>query len=142
MRFQTMTEDEIQAMNLLDNGKYPFEVFKATDKISKAGAEMIELQLHIYDHNNKAHLLFDYLLEAMPHKILHFTSATGLQFKYQSGTLTASDCMGKKGFVDVFIQKSKDPAYKDKNSVKDYIMPDLIKTEGPGAEFFDDKCPF
>lgn len=145
MRFTPQTADEIISSTLLQDGKYPFEVVDAKDKTSKSGNEMIELQLRIYDQQDKAHFIYDYLLESMKFKLLHFCEAAFLSDKYASGLLVAADCIGKKGYAEVFIQEDKNKQYAPKNSIKDYITSDNIapvKTEGQGAEFFDDALPF
>lgn len=120
MRFAPKSREEVETANLLDPGLYKFRVIESEDKISQAGADMIKLKLSIIDSEGIEHIVFDYLLESMLFKILHFCDTTDLTSKYESGTLGAKDCIDKEGCVSIIIQKSKDPMYSDKNSVKDY----------------------
>lgn len=105
---------------------------------------MIELQLRIYDQRDKAHIIYDYLLEAMDFKVLHFSESSGIQQKYLTGQLTAEDCYGKKGFAEIAIQHPDNPAYRIKNSVKDYISPlsGTSRQTEPEKKFEDSDIPF
>ena len=56
---------------LLDEGCYSFEVFKAEDKKSKAGNDMIELTLHVYDGKGGAKVfVYDWLTSAFKKKVI------------------------------------------------------------------------
>jgi len=142
MRFTPLTDQELAHANLIDPGQYNFFVVDAKERISKAGSDMIELKLRITDINHRERFVFDYLLEAMKFKLKHFTDATGLAEKYTAGLLTAEDCIGKTGSVEIIIQKSKDPNYADKNSVKDYIVDIKLSPSEISQEFFNDEVPF
>ena len=144
MRFTPKTEEEIETMGLLPEGQYAFEVFEAQEKTSRAGSDMIVLELRIYDQVGKPHFIIDYLLEALHYKLWHFCQVAELEMKYQEGNLTAELCMGKKGFVDIIVQKDETGKYRTKNSVKDYITkPELIPAASVKKdEFFDDQIPF
>lgn len=127
MRFTPRTEEEVQQYKLIEPGVYSFEVVGAQDKFSRAGTEMIELKLKVWDNNGKERLVFDYLLEALDYKVRHFCYATGIGTKYEDGTLQAEDCFFKTGKVDIYIAKDKTGKYPDKNAVKDYVvMPEGI----------------
>lgn len=133
MRFTPKTEQELQAMSLVEPGQYPFEVVEALDQVAKSGNEMIKLKLKIWDNAGRERVIFDYVLEAMAFKLRHFCDATGLTQKYEAGELTASDCPGKSGKLDLALepgkQKPEGGYYSDKNSVKDYV-----KSEGVVAK--------
>ena len=43
--------------------------------------EMIELQLKVFDPQDKEHLVYDYLLDLMPRKLFNFVESHGLQEK-------------------------------------------------------------
>lgn len=142
MRFQPKTEKELAAMNLIQPGIYDFEVWNANDKTSKSGNEMIELKLKIWDHSGQERIIFDYLLEVMAFKLKHFADTTGLSKKYEEGIISALDCIGKCGKLDLIIQKDKSGQYADKNTVKDYIV-EAKSTDTPGEDkIFDDEIPF
>ncbi len=150
MRFQPKTEEEIQSMNLLEEGTYDFQVIDAIDTLSKANNEMIKLTLKIWDKNGLEKIMDDFLLEKMAFKLRHFSECTGLLEKYETGQMNSHDCIGKSGKLEIKIDKGKpipnDPDgryFPDKNSVKDYIKQELKelstnKDESP----FDDEIPF
>lgn len=145
MRFPPKSEEEIQSMSLIQPGIYDFEVTKATDKVSKSGREMIEIQLTVWDINGKPHTVYDYLMEAMAYKLRHFAQVGNILDKYDSGFMEASDCVGISGKVEIIIQKGQQKPdgsfYFDKNSVKDYIT-----TSGDNRttkqEIKEDEIPF
>lgn len=143
-----LTKDELKRGDLIPDGNYEFVVADAKDTYSAAGNEMIKLTLRVYTPDGRERTIFDYLLEALSYKIGHFAEATGLFDKYQEGVLYAEDCIGKSGECKIYIQKSKDPMYGDKNSVGDYLLPleaQAAKQERKDAESkddFDDSIPF
>jgi hypothetical protein len=146
MNFTPRTEQELKEINLLPDGKYHYEVIDAMDDVSKkSGNEMIKLILRIYDKQDKAHTVYDYLLSAMEFKLLHFCEANDLQSKYQSGSLTAEDCISKKGIVEIYMQEASG-SYGPKNSVRDYIVNADVLVESSvnqtKDEFFSDDVPF
>lgn len=124
MRVTPRTQEEIDLENCMPDGAYDFEVVKAEDKISKKGKEagltepnMIEVNLKVY-HGEGYSFVRDWLLEAMPGKLLHFVNETGLADKYGAGEFAAADCLGKCGKVHIKIE-AKD-GFEPKNAVKDY----------------------
>jgi hypothetical protein len=128
--FPVMTEEEIQALNLVDEGIYDFEVVKATQKTSKSGNQMIELQLAIWDDKGKNHIVFDYLVSitSMIYKIKHFCDTVGLTAEYQSGNFDVMQCEGRRGKVHIIVQAGQPNPnggmYSDKNAVRDYVIDD------------------
>jgi hypothetical protein len=124
MQFQAKTEKQINEENLIPEGVYPFDVMNADNKTSKAGNEMIELELRIYCADGRERSLNDWLMPKMAFKLFHFCAYCGLSQQYDAGTLTAADCVGKSGFVKIGIQADKQGQYPDRNSVKDYVRPE------------------
>jgi len=125
MNFTPTSEELLKQSNLLEKGTYSFEVVEANDEISKSGNEMIKLMLNVWDYESgKSTIVFDYLLEKMAYKLIHFCQVTKLMDKYSTGELRAFDCLGKKGSVDIETQeKRENPSggfYPAKNIVKDY----------------------
>jgi hypothetical protein len=126
MNFKPKTEKEIAEANNIPNGDYPFEVLNAVNDKSKAGNDMIKLTLRVFV-GETGRQLDDYLLESMPGKLFHFCSYTGLAQKYDAGTLTADDCLGKSGFLTISTSKGKPKDdgsgdfWPDRPNVKDYI---------------------
>lgn len=149
MRFTPLTEQQIKALGLITPGDYPFEVIAAEDKVSQSNNDMIKLTLKIWDENGKERQIDDYLLEAMPKKFFHFCRHTGLDEKYQAGSLMAEHCIGKSGYVKIATQKGKkkdDGTYfDDKSGVVDYLPKDtkIAKPATSKAEpGLDDDLPF
>ena len=143
------TEEELNTMTLIQPGVYNFQVIDAKDKISKKGHEMIELKLTVWDNEGRERIVFDYLLDAMAHKVRHFAECTGLIDKYNLGTIMADDCINKSGKIDLIIQdgqpKPEGGFYPDKNSVKDYVKSGVAaaaKAQPPQEAFHDDELPF
>ena len=125
MNFTPKTEQELQELSLLEPGIYQFQVTIASDETSKNGNDMIKLGLTVFDRRGNTHLMYDYLLEAMAFKLRKFCAISGLLQKYNNGQLSAHDCVGKQGAVQLIVQpgqpKSDGGNYPSKNSVKDYV---------------------
>ena len=115
MKFTPKTEEQL----LPPAGEYTFKVIAASDEISKSGNEMIKLRVQCYQQGTAVMQIFDYLLEAMPHKLMHFCRYCGLEERYSTGELTADDCIGRTGLCLVAIQPAGD--YPAKNVIKDYL---------------------
>jgi hypothetical protein len=151
MRLVPRTEEEL--LNLLPDGEYDFFIKQAEDTLSKQKYdsqgqplprnEMIKLTLGILDAQNKEHILFDYLLEAMAFKVKHFAEAVGLEDKYNAGCYMADDCWNKSGRCYVTRQEAKD-GFQAKNNVSDYIRASDVKPKdaSPKADSFSDEIPF
>jgi hypothetical protein len=154
MRVTPRTQEEIDLENLIPAGVYDFEVVKAEDKISKKGKEegltepnMIELNLKVF-HGDGYSFVRDWLLEAMPGKLLHFVNEAGLNDKYADGEFSAADCHGKCGKVKIVVEEAKG-GYDAKNSVKDYgekkkadvSAKGPLMNAGPKAPVDDDSDP-
>ncbi len=144
MRFNPLDESEI--FNLLPEGDYDFQVRNASDTTSKkTGNEMIKLELIVWSKEGKEHVVFDYLLEAMPHKVKHFADSVGIEHKYSAGGYEASDCVNRSGKVKI-IKEDGQGSFQAKNSVKDYIPRDKnAPNQEPLEEKkdeFSDEIPF
>lgn len=148
MRVTPRTEKEIAEMNLWQPGNYSFEIATAVDEVSKSQNEMIKLGLNVYNEKGESRIVFDYLLDIIPHKIRHLCEACGLLEKYEQGSLYAVDFVNKTGELKLIIQKDKTGQYADKNTVYDYIVKkgEIVKVVKTGnASFdaaFDDEVPF
>ena len=143
--FTPMTEEELQMMSLIPAGIYDFKVVKATQKLSRSGNQMIELQLMIWDREGKTHLIYDYLVSiaSMVYKIKHFCDAVGLADDYKTGTFDVVQCEGRSGKANIIIQHGKpNPVggnYPDKKAVKDYVMKPIAVIND---QLTDDEIPF
>lgn len=120
MRFTPKTEDQLKTENLIpEDTQCDFEVVEANHKVSKKGNDMIALKLRVFAKTRET-VVFDYLLESMGFKLLHFCEAANLTAKYASGNLLAQDCLGKTGRCVVGIEEASG-SYPAKNVVSDYI---------------------
>lgn len=120
MQFASKTEQQIQEESLIPAGEYDFTVQEAAEKKSKAGNDMIQLDMDVYV-GDRTRPMKDWLMESMAYKLRHFCYAVGLGAKYDAGTLTAQDCEGKSGKVKIVQKQNGD--YGLQNSVKDYVVP-------------------
>lgn len=148
-KFTPVSEEEIAKSNLLEKGEYTFYVKQAEYKTSRAGNPMIELILSVHDHNNKEHIIYDYLMdgESLQYKIRHFCYSIGIGDKYELGGFNIEDCVNKNGAAKVYIREDKTGQYKPKNAISDYMLKSEstkpIKVNTPTDDFFDDKdIPF
>jgi hypothetical protein len=120
MRFKPSTEDEIAAGKLWPKGFYAFQVIEAEEKVSASkGNPMIELTIELTRPDGTKRLVKDYLLPQRPEKLLHAATTCGVQDKYFAGVLSEDDFVGKRGRLEIGLEKSKD--YPTKNVVKDYL---------------------
>jgi len=150
MQFTPKTQKQLDEERLLPEAEYPFEISGAEEKTSKKGNEMIELTVRVFKPDGTFELVTDYIMEAMPYKLLHCCETTGLKDKYNSGDLTADEFICKSGHLKLIIQPEGD--WPAKNSVKDYISskdasgrdpnkPVPVKAK-PAAADLDDDIPF
>ena len=151
MRLTPQTEKQaaeaaLLATGLFPRGDYPFEIVKATDTHSKAGNEMIELQVRVFDKNDRSRVIRDWLLEGefTSFKVRHFAEAIGMLPQYEKGELKAEDLEGKTGTCKVRIKKDKKGLYPDQNSISDYINPTAAKklVQSVADPALDDEIPF
>jgi len=107
------------------NGTYDFEVFSASEKVSKAsGNGMIELRLDVYNDQGSRRVIFDYLVPGTDFgdaKIAHAYEAIGMKKQYESGELSANDFEGKRGKVSLRTQKGTKDYPEPKNVVSSYV---------------------
>lgn len=124
MRVTPISEADAKAAGLWKRGLYDFEVLTAMDACSKAGNDMIELELKVYDTEGKPRIFKDWLVSGdhplTAAKVRHFASATGQLPQYERGELKAGECVGKTGRCAVGIEPEKG-GYQAKNKVSDYV---------------------
>lgn len=148
--FKPMSDEELDAINLVPDGIYNFEVVKSTRKVSKSGNPMAELQLTIWDKEGRTHLIFDYLVFSDVNlnikKVSHFSKAVGLHDEYLKGCLP-EELERYSGTAEIGIQEEQPKPtggfYARKNYVKEYLAKDKEKASTKKEEpFFDDDVPF
>lgn len=149
--FTPMTDEDFNALNLMEDGIYDFEVVRSTKRISKQGNLMAELNINVWDKQGKQHLIFDYLVfSTIPlniKKVKHFCDATGLIEEYKKGEIP-EDLERLSGKVHIGIREPKpNPSggfYPKTNTVIDYVANKENKSTVPTTdnEIVDDEIPF
>jgi len=114
MRFQPKTDEELY--KLLAKGEYDFEVIEAEEKKSKAGNDMIEIQVKVFTNDGNV-ILKDWLLDNG--KLKRFCQAIGQDYVYESGELRADSLKGEGGVCKVDIEKQE--GYSDRNKIAGYV---------------------
>ena len=149
MKFNPVSEEEIQTALLAPEGIYRYRVFDAIDGVSQAGNDKIDLILKIWDDARKEYSVFTNL--SLIKLLKHFCDVNNMQDQYKSGEIRAAMCQGKSGgMVEIGIDPEKpNPkggVYKAKNIVKDYIAGEKAYDMKPLPEvknnFVDSDLPF
>jgi hypothetical protein len=134
MQFQPRTEQQIRDSKLFPKGTYDFEIIKAEETTSKSsGRPMIELALQISGPAGARKTVKDYLVEKTDGKLRHAAEACGLIAKYETGSLSDTDFLHKKGKVMLTIEKDKKKMYPDRNAVLDYVTVAKAASRGLAA---------
>jgi hypothetical protein len=134
MRFTPKTDEQIKAeqdaaLGIWEAGWYDFEIGDGLETTSKAGNDMIELSISVYDQAGNRKSLKDYLVEAMAFKLKRCCEACGLLDRYQRGDLRGEMFNGKTGRLRLGIEKGKPNNdgsgnnYPDKNRIEEYEKP-------------------
>jgi hypothetical protein len=133
-----MKHTPTKEMDMLPPATYDAVVGRAEEKVSQAGNEMIELVLRVYGPDGATVPVYDYLIssESSAWKIRHFCGSAGLD--YESGELTAEQCLERNVRVILAITQDKKKQYPDKNTVKDYVERNGDSKHGTA----DDDIPF
>ena len=148
MKFDPVTEEELQRDGLLSSGIYKYLVTKSEDKISKAGNEYTAITLEIYDDEGKCHVIFTNM--SLKKLLKHFCDVNGMETEYKSGNLPPESFLRKSGGKVMIEIEGEKPnpnggMYKAKNIVKDYIVYHHGSTTKPLPEkddFINDDLPF
>lgn len=149
MKVSPKTAEEVALAGLITPGIYDFEVLDAKDTFSKAGNDMVELQIGIFDGSGRSRKVFDYLvdLDSMAFKNRHFAESVGMLADYERGEMKANDMFQRTGRCKVYVKKDKTGQYPDKNAIGDYLPPDprmtkatVVASREPAP--FDDEVPF
>lgn len=152
-QYNVVSEEEAQKARefpLLPDGTYDFYTMESKFQQSSTGNPMIALKVKIM-HDGKDFNVFDNLIgiASMDWKTKHYCETTGLQQNYIDKTFDEKVAAGRKGKCIISTQPAKPKNdgsgtfYKAKNVIDDYVTADtLAKTEGQGAEFFEDSLPF
>jgi len=150
MKFTSYTKDELLDAMLLPAGTYPFTIIEAQDTVSKAGNDMIKLQLRVYTPDGADRFVYDYLLEKFGLKLLAFCESVGLEGAYAAGELNAELCKGREGFVKLEIRGAQG-GFGPQNQVESYVPRGVVPegtaksaptTQIPGIPDDADEIPF
>lgn len=136
MRYTPYTEAQIQSMNVMDEGVYPFQVLEVitTDKMNqpmrdKNGNEMAKLKLLVWDNENKERTIFTYVSGDgnFAYKLRHFAQTVGMIDDYEQGIFNIHRTVGRNGTADIVIKKGtlktdgSGEMWADRNDVKDFV---------------------
>lgn len=131
MRFSPVSEQD--AAGCLPKGEYEAVVANATEKTSKKGNPMIEVDLTVFGPEGKEVNVRDWLVgsDGGQYKIQRFCKSADLWGTYEAGELSADSCKGVPVTVKLGIEEG-DGEYPPRNSVKDY-MPRKVGNKTPPA---------
>ncbi|WP_423063874.1 hypothetical protein [Candidiatus Paracoxiella cheracis] len=130
MQHRVYTEEELDDLKRkLEEGPATFLVKEVSEEVSGAGNEMFKLTLEVTDATGAVGFVTDYLVpdSKVAYKLKHFWDAVGEPEVYERGETYAANYDNKKGRCELAWQKSKNPDYKDRMGVKDYIAGDTVK---------------
>lgn len=123
MKITPMTDEQIAAekakFGAWPRGAYDFEVAAAEDAISKAGNEMIVLELQVFDRNGNRRNMKDWLVDSVPVKLKNVCDAVGLHTAYANGDVASYDFVGRTGKLMLTIERRE--GYDDRNKVAGYV---------------------
>lgn len=130
MQFKPMSDQEIMEdyaqKYLMREGEYDFEISNAVNKVSKNNNEMIFLTLKVWDENGKEKTINDNLMSLNAARLKQFCKVVGLEDKYDTGEVSAHDCLYKNGVVKIGVEKGGVDQYgetqPDKNKVLRYLL--------------------
>ena len=119
MGIKPFTEEESRAAMVQPEGVYDFECVAAEERVSKTGNEMIALQLSLFAGEHRVRVR-DWLVATpkQAFKARHFADTCNCRDLYDAGELTAEECIGRCGRVQIIIEKSEQ--WGDQNKVRDY----------------------
>ena len=119
-------EKKRDTFTVLKPGKYDFEVIEATEKVSSAGNQMIELKLKVFDGQGGTQRLMDWLVlkETVYFKIVEFCKAVNQGELLDGGQLNAVQCLHRTGVCKVGVETEVDDMTKQqrtRNRVEGYV---------------------
>lgn len=143
MKFQPLSEDEINELGLLPVGEYDFTINAAIEKTSAKGNDMFELSLSVFEPSGAARSNKDWILPLMMKKFKHCIDACGLTSKYESGEIVADDFVGKSGKLKLIIGSytNNEGIEIKTNRIDDYVKRPAGAAAMP-KEVDDDSIPF
>lgn len=137
MRYTPYTEEQIQSMNVMDEGIYVFQVLEVivTDKYNKPlrdrnGIDMAKLKLMVWDNENRERIVYTFISGDgnFAYKLRHYAQTLGMIIEYENGTFDIQRTEGKSGKANIVIKKGTIKAdgsgemWPDRNDVKDFVV--------------------
>jgi hypothetical protein len=116
MNYNTRSEKELAEANILPKGEYPFEIADANEQKSKAGNDMLVLEVDCITESGARRRVTDYIVPGTiwADKKLHdLMWSVGLGERYATGTIQADELRGRSGYAGVGIDKGKPFTAKD-----------------------------
>lgn len=142
IKFTPKTEAETATPQPFPAGVYDFEIVKSETHLSKAGKDMLKLQVKIYNDKGQTRTVFSYIDfdGAMSFLGRHLCEATGLLDEYEKGEIEPFFFEGKTGQCKVRV-KAASGDYEARNEIADFISnEDAPKTLKEAIK--DDGIPF
>lgn len=130
MKFPPKTRQELAEQFLIPKGTYDALVESAEEKVSKAGNDMIELTLRVYNGEQEV-LIKDWILPETL-KLFNFCESAGLMDTYNAGELTGRSCQQANVAVRVDIEDAKGD-YPPKNKIAGYVKRQLASSAAPAS---------
>lgn len=146
MQFHPKTEKEIAEQGLWPKGEYDFEVVKSDPAVSgpkskKPGVEFIKLNVRIFNQDGAFKFVNAILHPSVDAQLRHFCVAGNLLKKYETGTLSAEDCVGVSGRLKLRVKDAEGP-FPAKNEVSDYVVKAVSESPAVSDAGNDDDVPF
>ena len=126
MSFTPKSEKEINEAQLWPKGEVDFECIKAEPAKSGPdskvpGTEFIKLVLQCWNADGATRFVNGILHPAMDAQLRHFCEVGEMLDKYETGTLSATDCVGVTGRLKLKVKEAQGN-YPAKNEVQDYVV--------------------
>lgn len=137
MRYKPYTEAQIQSMNIMEEGIYPFRVIEiiTTDKFGnsmqdKSGIDIAKLKLLVQGHHGEEKIICTHVHGdgTFAYKLRNFAITIGMIEEYENGTFKIEDTVGKSGNAQIVIKKGgikkngSGEMWPDRNDIKDFSL--------------------
>jgi hypothetical protein len=131
------------AKSCLDAAEYPATLYKADEKISKEGNQMLLLQWQIELRDGRTLYIKDYVVNPSSlWKLRNLASAWGCLMEFEAGTFDPSEHLKRAATLLLIVEHSDQ--YGDQNRIKSYKPSGAVNGETRVPEPEDDlsKIPF
>lgn len=134
MKVTPRTENEIVEQGLLPDGWYPFRIIEAEQKTSKAGNEMMVINVQAF-RGAGSRFIKDFLMdnEFSARKLRNLANTCNILDKYEAGGFETHDLENKEGYARIGVEKSKDAKFPAQNRIWDYAKEAPADSKTPVA---------